>query len=208
MRYWSGGWLFFCQGGDAAEHIHHHLAALRLRRGFASCRQTGTLAGMNYFAYGSNLSLRRLRQRVPGVVPLGVWRLQYHDLRFHKVGRDGSGKCDAHYTGIELNYTLGVLYEIGPAEKRILDRIEGLGFGYDEQKVALSHESGSRCEALTYTATHVEEDLSPYDWYRHHVLTGACEAGLHSRYIQRIEAVATIADPDALRAQREFSIHL
>ena len=52
-------------------------------------------ATLLYFAYGSNLHPERLRERVPSAESLGVARLEAHVLRFHKRGRDGSGKCDA-----------------------------------------------------------------------------------------------------------------
>ena len=46
-----------------------------------------------YFAYGSNLCFPRLRARVPGVRALGPALLRGHELRWHKRGTDGSGKC-------------------------------------------------------------------------------------------------------------------
>lgn len=41
---------------------------------------------MNYFAYGSNMSLQRLRERVPGAEYLGSYTLINHNLRFHIEG--------------------------------------------------------------------------------------------------------------------------
>lgn len=58
---------------------------------------------MKYFAYGSNMSLLRLWQRVPSAVRIGVFTLQGHQLRFHKLGKDGSGKCDAYQTNNTLD---------------------------------------------------------------------------------------------------------
>jgi gamma-glutamylcyclotransferase (GGCT)/AIG2-like uncharacterized protein YtfP len=161
---------------------------------------------MNYFAYGSNMSIRRLQQRVPGARALGPARLQGHQLRWHKVGRDGSGKCDAFFTGRMADAIHGVLYHVDPAGKSVLDRVEGLGAGYDEKRVALLH--GERAlEAVTYVATHIDGRLDPFDWYHHHVLVGAREAGLPSFYLSEIERVAAIADPDRDRYAREFAIH-
>jgi gamma-glutamylcyclotransferase len=53
---------------------------------------------MYYFAYGSNMSLSRLRERVPSAEAVGCFSLNGHDLRFHKLSKDGSGKCDAFFT--------------------------------------------------------------------------------------------------------------
>ena len=67
------------------------------------------------FAYGSNMLLARIRERVPSARPLGVAVLRGHRLFWHKAGRDGSGKCDV----VESNDTdaavFGVLYEIARA---------------------------------------------------------------------------------------------
>ncbi|RMD60293.1 MAG: gamma-glutamylcyclotransferase, partial [Planctomycetota bacterium] len=50
---------------------------------------------MLYFAYGSNMSTPRLRRRVSRAVPVATARLPGCRLAFHKLGADGSGKCDA-----------------------------------------------------------------------------------------------------------------
>ena len=48
-----------------------------------------------YFAYGSNMSQRRLQARVPSATFLGIGILLGHALAFHKISKkDGSGKCD------------------------------------------------------------------------------------------------------------------
>ena len=43
---------------------------------------------MHYFAYGSNMSVARLRMRTPSARKVGLFRLASHDLRFHKRGAD------------------------------------------------------------------------------------------------------------------------
>ncbi|MEZ5479484.1 MAG: gamma-glutamylcyclotransferase family protein [Thiolinea sp.] len=147
---------------------------------------------MYYFAYGSNLSLARLQARVPSAVPLGCYQLNGYDLRFHKAGADGSGKCNACFTGQDQDVVYGRLYDIDAAEKPVLDRIEGLGFGYDAQTVTVTAAMGE-AEAMTYVATHIIEFLKPYGWYLNHVLIGAQETGLPEQYrhdkMQRVAAL-------------------
>ena len=76
-----------------------------------------------YFAYGSNMSIARLRARVPGAERTGVFTLHEHALRFHKLSRnDGSGKCDAFYTGNASDRVVGALVELEPVGS---DLIEG-----------------------------------------------------------------------------------
>jgi hypothetical protein len=107
---------------------------------------------MQYFAYGSNMSLRRLRTRVPSAVKLGNATLFGHQLKFHKRSQDGSAKCDAMTALLD------------PA-------------------------------------------LQPYHWYKEHVLRGAVENHLAAAYIQAIEEISSIVDPDRKRDASELLIY-
>lgn len=162
---------------------------------------------MKYFAYGSNLSVNRLRQRVPSAEPLGVYRLAQHDLRFHKNGRDGSAKCDAYRTGETEDYVLGVVFDMDRIHKPRLDAAEGLGWGYRQKTVWVEDAEGNGLKAITYYAIRFDENKSPYSWYKHHVLVGAREAGLPADYVARIEAVPAVQDHDPERAAEQFAIH-
>jgi AIG2-like family len=162
---------------------------------------------MKYFAYGSNMSSLRLRARTPGARALGVGVLKAHDLRFHKVGQDGSGKCDAFHTNNPADSVVGVLYEIDHFEKGNLDKAEGLGRGYNEKTVNVFNALGEEVTAFTYYATAIDELLSPFSWYRHHVLVGAREASLQQGYIMKIEAVECVEDPDQQRDARQRAMY-
>ncbi|MBR9868727.1 MAG: gamma-glutamylcyclotransferase [Oceanospirillales bacterium] len=162
---------------------------------------------MKYFAYGSNMSLARLQQRVPNARVSGCYFLDGHDLRFHKAGQDGSAKCDAFYTG-RGDRIYGVLFDISVSEKPVLDRAEGLGAGYDEKTVQLQNEQGDRVEAITYYALQIDASLKPYRWYVNHLLVGAREANLPAEYIDKIMGFEFVDDPDADRHARESLIHV
>ena len=168
----------------------------------------GVARVLRYFAYGSNMSSARLLARTPGARPLGTFILDHHDLRFHKRGRDGSGKCDAFFTGLDSDSVHGVLFEIAVHEKRALDRIEGLGAGYDEKQVSVRSRDGVRVSATTYVATDIAAQLSPFSWYLQHVIVGAREAPLPEQYLRRkILAVEAMADHDPARDWRERGLH-
>ena len=162
---------------------------------------------MHYFAYGSNMSLARLRARVPSARRIGTYRLQAHGLKFHKVGRDGSGKCDAFHTRDPDHSVIGALFDIDPVEKAQLDLVEGLGSGYDEKKVYLVGGGGSEIGAFTYVATRIDISLKPYTWYKHHVLTGARESLLPRDYVRAIEQMESVPDRDKGREAAEYAIH-
>lgn len=145
-----------------------------------------------YFAYGSNMSTGRLRGRTPTARPRGVGRLPDHRLRWHKLGRDGSGKCDIEPARAPC-VVWGVLFDIAWDEKPALDAAEGLGTGYFEKAVRIVTGDGE-CRAFTYHANPERTDatLRPRGWYKAHVVRGAREHGLPAEYIREIEQAEPI----------------
>ncbi len=162
---------------------------------------------MIYFSYGSNMSLPRLIDRVPSAKFVTTATLTEHDLRFHKISKDGSGKCDAFQTGNTDHKVIGVVFEIDEVEKPALDEKEGLGYGYEEKDVLLIQSSGQEISAFTYYATNCDQAKKPYQWYKHHVLTGAKENGLPDYYVNKISNIESIADQNQERHQREMAIY-
>lgn len=162
---------------------------------------------MKYFAYGSNMSPVRLRSRTPSAQKLGVFVLKGHTLKFHKIGKDGSAKCNAYATDAETDIVEGVVFEIDPGELAELDRAEGLGNGYEKQRVTVSNPQGDTVEVFSYFATRINDSLLPFSWYKKHVLKGAKDADLSSDYMAKIKSVQTVDDPDSAREQRELVIY-
>ena len=162
---------------------------------------------MYYFAYGSNIAQARILERISSAELVTRGYLLNHRLSFHKVGQDGSAKCDAFETGNMRDCVLGALYQIDPAEKEQLDQVEGLGNGYDEKEVTIMTDSGKRMTALTYYATNIDITLKPFHWYKDHVLIGAREHDFPEEYIGQHLLIESIDDPDTERAEREIGIH-
>jgi gamma-glutamylcyclotransferase len=159
-----------------------------------------------YFAYGSNMSARRLQARTPSATPVGAAELPGYKLVFDKRGRDGSAKADCERTGAPTDLVLGGLYQIKEGERSALDQAEGLGNGYDAVEIVLNTDQGPM-RALTYVATDKQPGLVPYGWYMQHVLTGAREFGLPESYTASVAGVASRKDPDAAREASELSIY-
>lgn len=157
------------------------------------------------FAYGSNMLLRRMRERVPSARPLGTGALLGYELRWHKVSKDGSGKCDVVPSKEPDARVLGVLYEIPESEKPRLDGAEGLGHGYDEKLVQVGTASGP-ASAVIYYATTVDPAIVPYTWYKSIVVAGAKEHSLAPDYIAMLEAAEAKPDPVARRAMKHFAL--
>lgn len=154
---------------------------------------------MYVFAYGSNLSLERICKRVGEVGVVTVACLEGYDLRFHKRGRDGSGKADAYRTGDASHSVWGVVYDLDAHAKRLPDGYEGLGSHYIERWETLVTAGQERVEALLYVAhaTKIDAALKPYRRYHRFVVEGAREHRLPSHYIARLDAVAALDDPNA-----------
>jgi len=157
-----------------------------------------------YFAYGSNMLAARIKARCPSARPLGVAQLPGHELRWHKRSKDGSSKCNVvPATGGQAVF--GVLYQIDTNERTLLDRYEGLGRGYREEKVTVIL-NGQAVDASAYVATNPEQNLRPYAWYKAMVVAGAIEHGLPKPYIASLGTVEALEDPDRQRHEREMRI--
>jgi gamma-glutamylcyclotransferase len=151
-----------------------------------------------YFAYGSNMHLPRLRARVPSCVPLGPACLEGYRLAFHKLGRDGSGKCNVVPTGCSQDVVHGLLLELPQTEMAALHVAEG--FGYDQAWANVIF-GGKARRAMFYLgrAQFVDDSLCPFTWYKAFVLLGAREARLPDDYLALIDGVSAVADPDRQR---------
>lgn len=163
---------------------------------------------MYYFAYGSNMSTLRLKQRTASARPVARARLPGHRLAFHKFSKvDLSGKCDIPQSDDPEHYVIGVVFEIDPREKTLLDSIEGLGKGYEIKEVTVIGENNNRYRAFAYYATKIDSRLKPYHWYKEHVLRGAREHGFPIDYIDWLEEIESINDPDPDRSIAQLGIY-
>ena len=159
------------------------------------------------FAYGSNLSIPRIEARVGAVSPIAVGRLAAHRLRFHKIGRDGSGKADAFATGDGADAVWGVVYELSASAKRRLDRFEGLGAEYLEAEVVVATAQGDiACHVYRAHPLRVDDSLLPFDWYHRFVLHGARSHGLPEDYVTALARTPVRVDPDRTRAERALAL--
>jgi hypothetical protein len=167
--------------------------------------ENGPPEAVVYFAYGSNMSTARLRERMPSCKPLGVATLPGHTLRFHKRSTDKSGKCNAFARGNDDN-VIGVLFSFDPAERAKLDKAEGVGSGYEHAIVTVINDKGRRRKVLTYLASadYIDDSLKPYSWYKDFVLAGSREHDLPPEYIaQYIQSVEAIEDSDKTRDRKQ-----
>ncbi|MGM0855866.1 MAG: gamma-glutamylcyclotransferase family protein [Pseudomonadota bacterium] len=158
------------------------------------------------FAYGSNMSTKRLAARIPAHF-VTTASLPAHRLAFHQRSGDGSGKCDI-VPASEQAAVYGVIWEVASHHKPVLDRYEGLGHAYEETWLTVTDLASSRqFEVQTYVGNITAHGVRPYTWYKHHVLAGAQEHGLPSAYIRALERIPALDDPDAARHAREMALY-
>ena len=150
---------------------------------------------MIYFGYGSNMPRARLEKRLAFSERLGAAYLTGYALRFHKKSlKDGSGKCDAFYTGSPDDRLWGALDRLTDAQFAKLDKIEGPGYRRVSVTVTFDDEP---LEAATYVAVPdaIDSYVRPLQRYKNLVLRGARELNLPSSYIDAVDAVPTMPDP-------------
>jgi len=170
---------------------------LRSGRKGHSCVRAGAgeeaPADLLYFAYGSNLSAWRLRERVGAARALAPVRLARHRLVFNKRGDDGSAK--ANLVADAAAEAWGVLYALPAGAWPTLDRHEG---GYARVAVEVEEAGGRRWRAQTYISELLCEDRPPWAWYRRLVAEGAREHGLPPGHVAALADHPARPDP-ALR---------
>ena len=148
-----------------------------------------------YFAYGSNLLHQRLQRRCAAAHAIGRAEAQGWVVDFTKYSwMDGSGKATIRASA--KGTTEGVLYELPKADLATLDRIEGVGKGYDRlDKVPVQMVDGSAVDAITYIASEPRDGQRPFDWYLGLILAGCRQNGLTAETITAFRAHPWDPDP-------------
>jgi gamma-glutamylcyclotransferase len=125
--------------------------------------------------------------------------LPAYRLVFNKLSRDKSGKANLHNDPSAAVW--GVLYSIPDDQLDVLDR--GEGKGYRRQSVRLYAMRGTALDAWAHIAVAPSTDstLRPYSWYKQFLVEGAKEHGLPVPYIEALETIAAVEDPDVTRDQ-------
>jgi hypothetical protein len=159
---------------------------------------------MNHFAYGSNMLIAEIRRFVPCASRIGVARLPSYVLRFHKASKDGSAKCNAHFTNNPRELVIGALYQMDQGGLNSLAEKEG---GYEERIVQVQvGDEKVHASIFVAKAARIDAALKPYDWYKELVIAGAEECGLPRSYIEQISSVEAVPDRNAIRSADRRSI--
>lgn len=137
---------------------------------------------MLYFAYGSNMSSPRLRERVGAVEIRGHAILPGHEHQFSKPGLDGTGK--GHIAPHPRRRVHGVLYALDPAQLDTLTEYEG---GYRRTTLTVLSPLDERAlEAITFLALRPGDAPPPSPAYLEHYRRGFLEHALPLDYAQAV----------------------
>jgi gamma-glutamylcyclotransferase len=163
---------------------------------------------MLIFAYGSNMNINRLTQRVPSAVKVTNAFLPGYKLVCNKVSKDGSAKANIIKTDNPVELVWGVLFSININEKSFLDKAEGLGKGYNEDTLTFFDEANNSYAAQIYFADSkaIDNNLFPYDWYKEFIVSGSIQNKLPAEYISQLQSIACIPDHDEERRMKNYAI--
>jgi len=111
----------------------------------------------------------------------------------------GKGNMRATHNPDDRLY--GVVFRIKKAEKVVLDKAEGLGYGYREDKIKVVTPGGT-IDALAYVGIKLDPVLKPFHWYKDLVVAGAVDNRLPPDYIEKLRTVESVPDPEPDRESK------
>lgn len=146
----------------------------------------GYKTAMYYFAYGSNMKTKRLKDRVGKVTVIGKAGLSNHCLRFNKLGDDETGKANIETK--ENSLVEGVLFNLTEEQFKKLDICEAVPTHYIRCKMNVIRFDNDMVAAAVYIANpnRLRSHLKPKQKYLQYLIDGANEHGLSNQYKQSL----------------------
>lgn len=148
---------------------------------------------MYYFAYGSNMSTRIMREWCSGFEVIGAARLDNHRLAFTRPSQRWGGAA-ADVVAAPGQAVWGVLYDIDDEIRAALDRKESLGVAYQHVNCEVVCVDDQVYRALTYSIIDkADPELRPSLQYKTVILEGAAEHQLPADYVAWLKALTVAA---------------
>ena len=113
-----------------------------------------------YFAYGSNLNKKQMKELCPDSKPVSIVTLHNYKLVFTGWSRKWRGGV-ASIKPFRGEKVLGAIYEISEEDLRRLDKYEGYPDNYTRAKVTVTGDLGELIEAITYVKAGPVEETPP-----------------------------------------------
>ncbi len=96
----------------------------------------------------------------------------------------------------------GVLWELPGQDLEALDRIEGIGHGYQRGTLLVDAGNLGGVESFVYEPVQTKPGLQPFDWYWALVMAGATQHRLPTEYLSTLRKVTSTHDPHEQRQDR------
>lgn len=119
---------------------------------------------MYYFAYGSNLSKKQMKERCPDSKPMFVAGLRNYKLVFVGWLRQWRGGV-ASIRSFRGEKVLGAIYEVSERDSRRLDKYEGYPSTSTRINVKVTNAFDDQIEAVTYIKAGQSEEAQPSKEY-------------------------------------------
>ena len=119
---------------------------------------------MYYFAYGSNLNRKQMRECCPDSKAMFVATLHNYKLVFVGWSRQWRGGV-ASIKSFRGERVLGAIYEISERDLRQLDKHEGYPGSYQRFNITVFDEDNEPIEAVTYIKSGQLEETPPSQQY-------------------------------------------
>jgi hypothetical protein len=133
-----------------------------------------------YFAYGSNMSLEQLKDRVGTIYDKSTGVIKNYAFSYNKKSKDGSSK--ANITRSESGSTPGVCVELDLVGFKKLQKIEK---GYETIEVPFYSSAGTMIISKTFISKSIS-NTPPNQDYIDKVVQGARENQLPEEYIETV----------------------
>lgn len=139
-----------------------------------------------YFAYGTLLGEKAMRDFAPSAKPVGVMRLEGYELGFGETHVAGKGGC--WLRPVDGGSVYGVQYELSDEDMERMDKASGIPEGlWAHLPVRLLDETGNRVESNTYTIPGTPPAFTPGDDYLGKIKAGLETTRLPADYVRKVE---------------------
>lgn len=141
-----------------------------------------------YIAYGSNMSLQRLAERIGKTDEIKKGYLEGYKLRFNKKAAKGGSYANIAYAGPDFRCPF-VAHRISKQQLQVLDRFEGEPSHYVRIGLPISDEKGESYFGHVYIANPKKLTMneSPSSDYLNHIYRGYEEHRFDTTSLPRLE---------------------
>jgi gamma-glutamylcyclotransferase len=127
-----------------------------------------------YFAFGSNMDLKRMDDRKAGFTKTQRGILKDWKLVFNKINSQLRGAGFANIVPESNSFVEGIIFEVNEITIDVLDRYEGSPNAYHKKIIPVETNDNKSINCIVYIANHskTNNSLKPEKKYLDHLLKG------------------------------------